>query len=59
MKLALRVLALSVAFACIAAASVSSVATKAKPSRQSATQSLPIPGCVPGLPTCPASTAGK
>jgi hypothetical protein len=59
MKLVVRVLAVSVAFACIAAASVSAVVTKAEPSRQSATQSLPVPGCVPGLPTCPATTTGQ
>ena len=53
MKLAIRILALSVVFAGVAAASVSSSSTRAIPSHQAATASAPIPLCAPGLPTCP------
>jgi len=58
MKLAIRIFALSVVFAGVAAASFSS-STRALLRHQSATASMPIPGCVPGLPTCPASIAGQ
>jgi hypothetical protein len=54
MKLAVRVLALSMVFAGVAAASVSSTTTtKTFASHQSATASNPVPLCAPGLPTCP------
>jgi len=58
MKLAIRVLALSVVVAGFAAASLSSASTKTIVSHQAATASFPIPGCVPGLPTCPQPTTG-
>ena len=53
MKLAIRIVALSIVFAGVAAASVSSSATHSIPSAQSATAKMPIPLCAPGLPTCP------
>jgi len=53
MKLAIRIFALSVVFAGAAAASVPSSATHALPSRQSATEGMPGPGCGPHL--CPSS----
>jgi len=53
MKLAARIFVLSLVFAGIAAASVSSATAKPVMSHQSATASMPTPGCVPGLPTCP------
>lgn len=59
MKLAIRVLTLSVVFAGIAVASVSSLVIKAKPSRQPATKSLPVSGCVPGFSACLNSTVGQ
>ena len=58
MKLAVRVLSLSIVFAGLAAASVSSATTNALPSHLSASasgpgrRSLPIPQCGPGMPTC-------
>ena len=58
MKLAVRVLTLSIVFAGLAAASVSSATTNALPNHLSATasgphrRSLPIPQCGPGMPTC-------
>lgn len=55
MKLAIRIFALSVVLAGVAAASVSSSATHAIPSSQAATAKMPIPLCAPGLPTCPDS----
>jgi hypothetical protein len=53
MKLAVRIFALSVIFAGVAAASVSSSTTQALVSSQSATARMPVPLCAPGLPTCP------
>jgi hypothetical protein len=57
MKLAIRIFALSVVFAGVAAASVSSTTRPAIPSHQSATASVPIPVCGPGIPTCPATAS--
>jgi len=53
MKLAFRILVLSIVFAGVAAASVSSSATHVIASHQSAASELPAPGCGPGVPTCP------
>lgn len=49
MKLAFRVLALSVVVAGAAAASVSSSVKNAVPSHQAATAGLPVPTCGPGV----------
>ncbi|MGB6827544.1 MAG: hypothetical protein WBE41_05850 [Terracidiphilus sp.] len=54
MKLAVRVLALSLVVAGGAAAAITPKAAPAINSHQSATASMPVPACVPGLPTCPA-----
>jgi hypothetical protein len=56
MKIALRIFALSIVFAGVAAASVSSSTPKPFASHQSATATEPIPLCAPGLPTCPPTT---
>jgi hypothetical protein len=53
MKLAVRIAALSVVFAGVAAASVSSSAVHPFASSQAATAKMPVPLCAPGLPTCP------
>jgi hypothetical protein len=53
MKLVIRIVALSVVFGGVAAASVSSTTPKTLPSHQSATASNPVPLCAPGLPGCP------
>jgi hypothetical protein len=53
MKLVIRIFALTVVFAGVAAASVSNASMRTIPSHQSATASNPIPLCAPGLPTCP------
>jgi hypothetical protein len=53
MRLAIRIFALSIAFAGVAAASVSSSTPKPFASHQSATVTEPVPLCAPGLPTCP------
>ena len=53
MKTAVRIFALSIALAGVAAASVSSSTAKPFTSQQSATATEPIPLCAPGLPTCP------
>ena len=66
MKLAIRIFALSVVFAGVAAASVSSNYSHALPSHQSATanlpapstERLPIPTCGPHVPTCSAPSGG-
>jgi hypothetical protein len=55
MKLAIRIFALSLVFAGVAAASVSSSANRVIASHQSATADLPTPMCGPGVPTCPPS----
>jgi hypothetical protein len=58
MKLVVRVFSLSIVFAGLAAASVSSATTNALPNHLSASasgpgrKSLPIPQCGPGMPTC-------
>jgi hypothetical protein len=53
MKLAIRIIALSVVFVGVAAASVSHSSTRVLPSHQSATATNPVPLCAPGLPGCP------
>ncbi|MGP8250766.1 MAG: hypothetical protein ACLQHF_01960 [Terracidiphilus sp.] len=58
MKLAVRILALAVVVAGGAAAAVTPK-TPAIKSHQAATATLPVPGCVPGLPTCPANQSEK
>ncbi len=52
MKLAIRIFALSVVFAGVAAASVSSSTSHVIASHQSATADLPVPMCGPHVPTC-------
>ena len=53
MKLAIRIFALSVVVAGAAGASISSHGSNMIASHQSATASLPVPGCGPHVPTCP------
>jgi hypothetical protein len=53
MKLAIRIFALSIVLVGVAAASISTSASRVLPSHQAATASNPIPLCAPGLPTCP------
>jgi hypothetical protein len=53
MKLAIRIIALSIVFVGVAAASVSNSSARALPSHQSATASNPVPLCGPGMPGCP------
>jgi len=53
MKLAIRIFALSVAVAGLAAAYGSSATTRVFASHQSATAADPVPLCAPGLPGCP------
>jgi hypothetical protein len=53
MKLAIRIFALSLVFAGVAAASVSSSTNHVFASHQAATADLPVPACGPGVPTCP------
>jgi hypothetical protein len=53
MKLAIRIFALSVVFVGGAAAVLAPKSAPAVPSHQSATASLPTPGCGPHVPTCP------
>jgi hypothetical protein len=52
MRLAIRIFALSVVVAGAAAAATTSKSAPAVPSHQSATASLPTPGCGPYMPTC-------
>jgi hypothetical protein len=52
MKLALRIVALTVVLAGAAAASVSS-SSHITPSRQAVSAGMPVPVCTPGIPTCP------
>jgi hypothetical protein len=59
MKLAIRVIALSIVFVGAAAASVSSSTTHAIASHQSATVSNPIPVCNPAIWTCPPNVVAK
>jgi hypothetical protein len=58
MKLAVRILALSVVVAGGAAAAITPKNVPAVKSHQSATATLPVPGCIPGFPTCPANNQG-
>ena len=53
MKLAVRILALTVVVAGGVAAAVTPKSAPQIQSHQAATATLPVPGCVPGLPTCP------
>ena len=53
MKLAIRIIALSVVFVGVAAASVSNSSTRVFSTHQSATANNPVPLCAPGLPGCP------
>jgi hypothetical protein len=53
MKLAFRIIALSVVFVGVAAASVSGSSKQIVPSHQAATAGNPVPLCAPGLPGCP------
>ena len=53
MKLAIRIVALTVVIAGAAAASVSSSSSHAIPSRQAVSAAMPGPVCTPGIPTCP------
>jgi hypothetical protein len=55
MKLAIRILALSVVVAGGVAAAVTPKGASAIKSHQAVTATMPTPGCVPGLPTCPAN----
>jgi hypothetical protein len=57
MKLALRILALSVVVAGAAAATVSSSTSAAIARGQAISASLPIPQCGPNMPTCPQQPA--
>ena len=59
MKLVIRMFALTVVFAGVAAASVTPSAKPAIPSHQSATASNPIPVCAPGVPGCPGFAPSK
>jgi hypothetical protein len=60
MKLAIRIFALSIVFAGVDAASVSSSSTThVIASHQSATSELPVPGCGPGIPGCPPDGGGN
>jgi len=58
MKLAIRVFALTVVLVGGAAAAVTPKPTHTIPSHQSATASLPVPGCGPYM-GCPTSLSGK
>jgi len=53
MKLAIRIIALSIVVAGAAAASLSSATTQPIASHQSATAGNPVPICYPGAPNCP------
>jgi hypothetical protein len=53
MTLAIRVFALLVVFAGLAASTVSSRSTLVVPSHQSASAAMPAPNCYPGGPGCP------
>jgi len=59
MKLAIRVFALSVIVVGGVAATLSPRTQRHIASHQSATESLPVPQCVPGLPTCPKADSGQ
>jgi hypothetical protein len=53
MKLAVRILALSIVVAGGVAAALTPKSTPILPSHQTAAASFPIPECTPGFPTCP------
>jgi hypothetical protein len=53
MKLAIRIIAVSIVCVGVAAASVSSSSSRMMSSHQAATAGNPIPLCAPGLPGCP------
>jgi hypothetical protein len=53
MKLAIRIVALTVVIAGATAASVSSSSSHAASSRQAVSAGMPGPVCTPGIPTCP------
>jgi hypothetical protein len=50
MKLAIRIFVLSIIVASGAAAAITPKTTPALPSHQSASASMPVPGCGPGKP---------
>jgi hypothetical protein len=54
MKLAVRILALAIVVAGGAAAAITPKHASHVQSHQAVTARMPVPGCVPGLPTCPA-----
>jgi hypothetical protein len=56
MKLVVRILALSVVVAGGAAAAITPKTAPAIKSHQASTATLPVPGCIPGFPTCPANS---
>jgi hypothetical protein len=60
MKLAIRIFALSVVFAGVAAAAtVSSSTPHVIASHQAATADMPVPQCGPGIPGCPPPPGGN
>jgi hypothetical protein len=60
MKLAIRIFVLSIVFAGVAAASVSSSSTThVIASHQATSSELPVPGCGPGIPGCPPPGSGN
>jgi hypothetical protein len=58
MKLALRIFALSVVVAGGVAAAITPKTVPAVKSHQAAMANLPVPGCIPGFPTCPTNPNG-
>jgi hypothetical protein len=58
MKLAIRVFALSIVLAGVASAALAPKSAPALSSHQSATASMPIPGCGPHI-ACPATPSGN
>lgn len=58
MKLAVRILALAVVVAGGAAAAITPKTPSIK-SHQAVSATLPVPGCVPGFPTCPKNENGN
>jgi hypothetical protein len=59
MKLALRIVTLTIVVAGVAAASVSSSSSHATPSRQAVSAAMPGPVCTPSLPTCQVPKAAR
>ena len=53
MKIAIRIVALTVVLAGAAAASVSSSTSHLTPSHLAVSAAMPAPVCTPGIPTCP------